>query len=335
VKVPVPPDFSLDAIVASHGWYQLKPYRFDPRTRTLATCLRLPDGHAVSIRIGPLAEGALAVASEAPLSTSDRAFAAGRLARMLHLDAPLAAFHRLCRKDPALRWIARKRLGRLLRSQDLFEDALKTLLTTNCTWKQTVSMTGRLVDLLGPASPSGARAFPGPRAVIRAGARFFEKEVRVGYRAGAAVELAERAEAGELDPFPVEDEAAARETIESWRGFGPYAATALLALLGRRSRPVIDSWAIAQASKLHFGGKPCKPADVERVYARFGDWSGLVAWFDLNRDHYAEWPPTFGIKEDEGAPPPGGSPASPRRRREKPRAARGPKSSRKRRTRTG
>src|SRR4029079_11342533 len=100
-----------------------------------------------------------------PLAARDRAFAEARVGRMLHLDAPLDAFHRLCRSDPSLRWIAKLGLGRLLRAQDLWEDAFKTLLTTNCTWKQTVSMVGRLVDLLGPRSATGRRAFPAPEAV--------------------------------------------------------------------------------------------------------------------------------------------------------------------------
>jgi hypothetical protein len=69
----------------------------------------------------------------------------------------------------------------------------------------------------------------------------------------------------------------------------------VLALLGRRSRPVIDSWAIARASERHFGGRRCKPAEVVRIYEKFGEWAGLVCWFDLNREHYREWPPRWGL----------------------------------------
>jgi 3-methyladenine DNA glycosylase/8-oxoguanine DNA glycosylase len=291
----VPEDFSLDAIVASHGWYQLRPFRFDPATRALATCLRLPGDRAVDVRIAPGAPGRLAITTGRTLSPAERAFADACLVRMLHLDAPLDAFHRVCRSDASLRWIAKLGLGRVLRAQDLWEDALKTLLTTNCTWKQTVSMVARLVDGIGPRSASGSRAFPAPRAVAAAGARFFEREVKAGYRTRAAVELAERAQRGELDDFDAGDEDAARRVIRSWRGFGDYAATSVLALLGKRTRPVIDSWAIARASERHFSGRACKPADVVRLYERFGDWAGLVAWFDLNREHYRQWPPRWGL----------------------------------------
>jgi N-glycosylase/DNA lyase len=291
----VPPGFSLDAVVASHGWYQLAPFRFDPATRSLATCLRLPGDRAVDVAISQRGAGKLAIVTPRALAAKDAAFVEAVVSRMMHVDAPLDAFHRVCRSDAALRWIPKLGLGRVLRSQDLWEDALKTLLTTNCTWKQTVSMVARLVEAIGPRSASGRRAFPSPAAARSAGVRFFEREVKVGYRAKAAVELAARAERGELDAFSADDEDAARKVIKSWNGFGDYAATSILALLGRRGRPVIDSWAIARASERHFGGRRCKPKDVVRVYERFGDWAGLVAWFDLNREHYREWPPRWGV----------------------------------------
>src|SRR5436190_10988731 len=132
----VPRNFSLDAVVASHGWYQLAPFRFDGATRTLASCLRLPGDRAVPIRIAGGGSSRLTIASAARLPARDRAFVDERIGRMLHLDAPLDAFHTVCRSAAHLRWIPKLGLGRLLRGQDLWEDALKTLLTTNCTWKQ-------------------------------------------------------------------------------------------------------------------------------------------------------------------------------------------------------
>jgi 3-methyladenine DNA glycosylase/8-oxoguanine DNA glycosylase len=291
----VPRPFSLDAVVASHGWYQLKPFRFVPATRALETTIRLPGGRAADLSLTQAGVSRIAIATPRVLSARDAALAEGVLRRMLHFDAPLDAFHRVCRSAPSLHWIAKLGLGRVLRAQDLWEDALKTLLTTNCTWKQTVSMVDRLVEAIGPRAASGRRAFPSPEAARAAGVRFFEREVKAGYRARAAVELAERAERGELDSFSAEDEDAARKEITSWKGFGDYAATSVLALLGKRKRPVIDSWAIARASERHFRGRACKPKDVVRVYERFGDWAGLVAWFDLNREHYREWPPRWGV----------------------------------------
>src|SRR5262249_20215956 len=155
------------AVVASHGWYQLAPYRFDGATRSLATCLRLPGDRAVAVRLASAGPSRLAMETGERLSRGDQDFAEARGRRMLHLDAARGACHAVCRSEGRLRWIEKLGLGRLLRSQDLWEDALKTLLTTNCTWKQTVSMVNRLVEGLGPRAPTGERAFPSPRAVAR------------------------------------------------------------------------------------------------------------------------------------------------------------------------
>ncbi|MEZ4614458.1 MAG: hypothetical protein R2867_02935 [Caldilineaceae bacterium] len=43
--------------------------------------------------------------------------------------------------------------GRLLRSPTLWEDVVKTIATTNVTWRNTVSMIHRLVDTLGAPFP--------------------------------------------------------------------------------------------------------------------------------------------------------------------------------------
>lgn len=58
--------------------------------------------------------------------------------------------------------------GRIVRSPTVFEDVVKTLCTTNCSWGATQRMVGALLEHLGrraPGScPAGAagRAFPTP-----------------------------------------------------------------------------------------------------------------------------------------------------------------------------
>ena len=122
LDVGAPRNFSLDALVASHGWYQLRPFRFDPASRALETVLRLSGDRTAEVRLTRTKNGGVSATTARPLVARDRAFAQERVARMLHLDAPLDAFHRLCRSDASLRWIAKLGLGRLLRAQDLWED---------------------------------------------------------------------------------------------------------------------------------------------------------------------------------------------------------------------
>jgi 3-methyladenine DNA glycosylase/8-oxoguanine DNA glycosylase len=293
VAVEAPSDFSLLAVVASHGWYQLAPYDYRPDQKTLRTTWRL--GAAAPVSVALRQEKAAVVAhADRRLGAEEVLQLAGRVRYALSLDAEVARFHRVCRREPRLRWIASRKLGRFLRGEDLFEDALKTLLTTNCTWTQTKGMVRRLVDAAGsPTTGDGGRAFPTPDAVTALGARGFADVVKAGYRGPAALELAERAEAGEVERLLDLEPAAARATILSWRGFGPYAASSLLHLLGANDQPVVDSWALAQAKKHAIGGRKPSAATIRRHYADYGAEAARVAWFDLNRDHYAAWPPRF------------------------------------------
>src|SRR6266545_2400997 len=61
------------------------------------------------------------------------------------------------RKDlPDLRWALARGAGRLLRSPTVFEDAVKTLCTTNCSWALTRLMVERLCARDAGAAPAAA-----------------------------------------------------------------------------------------------------------------------------------------------------------------------------------
>ena len=65
------------------------------------------------------------------------------------LDEDLTDFHARCRQLDLLRPVAEVGAGRLLRSPDLWEDAVKGICTTNVTWQRTQSMVAALTTL-GP-----------------------------------------------------------------------------------------------------------------------------------------------------------------------------------------
>jgi 3-methyladenine DNA glycosylase/8-oxoguanine DNA glycosylase len=286
VVLAAPPGYSLAATIAAHGWYRLAPYRYDDDADALSTTWDLGGAAPVDVALDAR-DGEVVLTPGRALSAAERKALAARAAYALAFDADVSDLHRLCRAEPRLRWIARRGMGRLLRGGDLFEDALKTLLTTNCTWTQTIAMVGRVVSLAGtPAPRSGNRAFPTPAAVRALGARGLAEEVKVGYRARAVLELCDRAEGGDLSALPTLAPTAARKAIRGWFGFGPYAAASLLQLLGRNDEVVVDSWAVAQAKKHYFAGKRCTPAAIRKLYARYGAEAARVAWFDLNREHF-------------------------------------------------
>ena len=85
--------------------------------------------------------------------------------------------------------------GRMLRSPTVWEDVVKTICTTNCTWALTRVMVRALVSELGDPAAGHlgdplANAFPTPAAMAARDEAFYREVVRAGYRAPRFVELA-------------------------------------------------------------------------------------------------------------------------------------------------
>lgn len=179
----------------------------------------------------------------------------------------------------------------MLRAPTLFEDAVKILLTTNCSWAATRGMVARLIEQAG----AEGHAFPRPEAVAALSTQCLKSRVRCGYRAGALARFARRVAAGRLDlacwehrDLPAAD---VRAAIIGEDGFGPYAAEGLLRILGRHEFLALDSWIRQKYRRLHPGPAKSTDRSIARRYARFGDWRGLALWIDMTRDwHEADEP---------------------------------------------
>src|SRR5437762_12474130 len=111
---------------------------------------------------------------------------------MLRLDDDLQPFYLAMSADPEFMWITSEGAGRLLRSPTVFEDLVKSICTTNCSWALTDKMVTGLVKNLGRECEDGRRNFPTPEAMAEAPSEFYREEVRAGYRAPYFKELAER-----------------------------------------------------------------------------------------------------------------------------------------------
>jgi 3-methyladenine DNA glycosylase/8-oxoguanine DNA glycosylase len=278
------PPFSLDAVVRSHGWAQLAPFRRDDDERTLRYVSRLDAGRVVELLIREETDG-VSVATDAPLSGAEQAQVERQVAWMLGLDQDLSAFHDLARREPRLAHVVERAQGRLLRSPTLFEDAVKTILTTNTTWAGTIRMVEALVARFGdplPADP-GRHAFPSPGSVAAADVETLRSETRLGYRAPYVLELARSVASGDLDlegfrstglPTPQ-----LRKELLAIKGVGAYAAAHLLILLERYDFLPVDSWALKMVSHEWHGGEPIGPAEVEAAFQPWGAWKGLAYWF--------------------------------------------------------
>jgi 3-methyladenine DNA glycosylase/8-oxoguanine DNA glycosylase len=291
--------------VRSHGWYDLPPFEWDAEKRTLG--FRFLEGeYPVQVVVAARASGLVASAAPAagapsypfkenlPVSSNvpSRGAVRSALDRVFDLQAELSGFHSICAGDPRFAWIARRGAGRILRAPTLFEDAVKVLATTNCTWGLTKVMVKNLVERFGRGG-----AFPHAAFVAGLSARDLEK-LKLGYRAPYLAAFADRVASGALDLARWEDlarpDADVENEIRAEKGFGPYAADTLGRLLGRHGKLGLDSWSRKKVSGLRFRGRKVSDARVARLYAPFGAHAGLAFWLDVTRDWHEEkerlWP---------------------------------------------
>jgi N-glycosylase/DNA lyase len=287
-RLALPPRFSFDAVVRSHGWYNLPPFSYEREkgvlrtvvgTAPLTSALSPPTGereNAVQLEFRAR-DGKL----EAKGENLDRSRLLTVARRIFSLDLDLSGAERSFAHEPVLGRALEMRGGRMLRAPTLFEDAVKMLFTTNCSWAATRGMVSRLIALAG----ADGRAFPTPQSVSGLSTARLEKKVRCGYRAQALRQFARRIVSGELDLRSWEDPSRSSEDVRASileeRGFGPYAAEGLLRILGRHDFYALDSWTRQQFRRMHPGRASATDRAIARRYARFGSHRGLALWLEM------------------------------------------------------
>lgn len=195
--------------------------------RPVTLCLQLADG---AERV-PRARGAhVLVVRSRPKLPSD--VVAGAVRRMLDLDADLAGFRRLARRDPILAAIVRRRSGiRLPQLLDPFEGLTRAILGQQVSVAGASTMTDRLVRLFSRAIPgvrsSEFMAFPTPADVAEAGPDRLREigltRARAATLAGAAREIADGAL--DLEALRHAQPEDAQAALERLPGIGPWTAS--------------------------------------------------------------------------------------------------------------
>jgi 3-methyladenine DNA glycosylase/8-oxoguanine DNA glycosylase len=270
--------------LTSHGVADLAPQVVDEGAHELETTLSLSRGRARTIRIRAGRKGFALIEGEG-IGAADARNLAETARHMLRLDSDLSGFYAAARDDPDLDWV-RTGAGRMLRSPTVFEDVVKTICTTNCTWSATVRMTTALVENLGVEAPGGRRAFPSPAAMAEVDDGFYRDSVRAGYRGPYLRTLSTEVAEGSLDLEALndlelpDDEVAAR--LLALPGCGPYATAHMMMLLGRYSRLILDSWTRPKYARLN--GRKAADRTIERRFRRYREYAGLAFWLYLTRD---------------------------------------------------
>jgi N-glycosylase/DNA lyase len=301
LTIKTPKDFSFKRTVRSHGWCVLLPFEFDESRWELLRVLDTGRGQPLTVIIRG-SRRSVSVNCARPLGQQAILKVTRDVRHMLRLDDEMDEFYGVVADEPDFAWIAREGAGRLLRSPTVYEDLVKSLCTTNCSWALTEKMVTGLVKGLGRAGRDGRRSFPTPEAMAQAPEQFYREVVRAGYRAPYLKELAERVASGELDveswlTSELETDDLRRE-MKRVKGVGDYAAENLLKLVGRYDCLALDSWIRAKFARTRNSSKGARrnsnssgDAKIARYYSRFQSWRGLALWCDMTRDWLDEEQP--------------------------------------------
>lgn len=279
-----PKNFDFKATVFGHGWYQLLPFEFDPEKQSLKTVINYQKPFSCEIFE---TENALQIEVDDELDIETETELLKTIGHIFRFDEQLNDFYKLVKTDKNLKWIASQKSGRLLRSPTVFEDLVKTICTTNCSWALTKIMVTNLVEKLGEVSKNGKRSFPRAEAMAKMPVEFYKEEIRSGYRASYFKELAEKAVEGNFNAEDwLKSELSTKELkkeMKKIKGVGNYAAENLLKLLGRYDGLALDSWLRGKFYEKYNDKQICADKIIESHYEKFGEWRGLVIWYEMSK----------------------------------------------------
>lgn len=287
-SIPTPENFNFKRSVTGHGWYDLLPFEYDEATNRLHYVFRSPStGLPVEVILTDGRNSRIKVSAS---ETADRREVKGVVRHILRMDENLDDFYLTVRDHAPFEWVEQIGAGRLLRSNTVFEDLVKSLCTTNCSWGLTKAMTSNLVAKLGERSSDGRPAFPSAEKIASKPEKFYREVIKAGYRSPYFVELGEAVASGKIDPeswlhsdLPTPE---LKKEIKSVKGIGDYAAENLLKLLGRYDGLALDSWLRAGFYGKHNRSKKCPDKKIEKHYKKFGKWKGLTIWCDMTKEWF-------------------------------------------------
>jgi len=293
--LPARKPFNFTSVVNSHGWRQLAPFSYDENANILCYTLQLSNRRVIELKLSDAADGIKIETDK--LDRAEQKEVKDKVTWMFGLDMDFSHFYVASRGEPKLVRAKKRSLGRVLRSPTVFEDVVKTILTTNTLWGATKNMTRKLVDKFGASSTATPpltssrsslgsatnNAFPTPASIAASSPEVLKEAIRVGYRSPAIHQLAVRVASGQLDLESLKASTLGtlelRKELLTINGVGPYAAANLLMILGRHDFIPIDSYALKMVSHEWYKGEPITAKEVEKRFEKWGEFKGLAFWF--------------------------------------------------------
>lgn len=288
LKIAQPASFNFKRTVLSHGWYDLKPFELDKENWILTRVFEQVGAPPVSAKIA-VVNNAIEIIVDAPINRLNAAKITREAKHLLRLDDDLTQFYKLTENEKQLAWIAESGAGRLLRSPTVWEDLVKSICTTNCSWALTRKMVEKLVEKLGEPTVDPARkSFPSAQKMAAQSVEFYQNEIRAGYRSAYFADLARQVAENEIN---VESWANSelstvelKKQIKQVKGVGDYAAENLLKLIGRYDGLALDSWLRMRFAETYNNGEKCPDSTIYAHYEKYQDWRGLIIWCEMTKN---------------------------------------------------
>ena len=181
-SISTPNPYCLKLTTLSHGWVNLDPYSWEESTETLQR-LEYVEGQEMLVKIMIMQDSSSSLSikalSEKPLLQNTKKLLSEKIRRALNLDfntrnvCKVASCH-----NPEIARLIKAGGGRFLRGTTLFEDVVKTLFTTNASWKFTQKMVQNIIKSYGREG-----AFPSPDDLKGISESKLRDKIRLGYRA--------------------------------------------------------------------------------------------------------------------------------------------------------
>ncbi len=293
-----PDKFSFKSTIYSHGWADLLPFRISENPFHIILTIQTESECVFPLQISSPNDRILEIHVLNDPSDLEEVEILSGLKRMFRLNEDYSDFYSIAETSKDFNWVCDYRAGRMLRCTSLWEDMVKMLCTTNCTWRLTQIMTENLVQELGKKTEINGvefRAFPKVDTVASKDETYLRNKIKMGYRAPYLLSFAQTIVRGKINLSDLESDQISTtdlyKQLRGIKGFGDYAVSNLLKLLGRYDYLGADSWSRQKFADKHNKGKKCEDKKIEKFYKSYGKWAGLFFWMDVSADWYTREKP--------------------------------------------
>lgn len=275
--LPLPEHYSLRAVLLSHGWSGLSPFRVSEDRNSIEFGF-LGEGKPTIVQISE-ANHQISIDSKRKLKLTELE----RIERMFGLQLTMQPFFDLGHKYDRP-YLQEHKMGRMMRAETVFEDLMKLILTTNCSWAFTKKMVSEISSRLGE-KVGDFHCFPKPEVLAQKKEGFFRDTIKTGYRSTYIIQTSKLVAQGKVDveswakdPRSYDE---LKKEILKLPGAGPYVAENLLRLLGKYDGLGVDSWVRGQLKKKWNMRKNPTDQKILKEYKNFGEFKGLMLWCDV------------------------------------------------------